>query len=81
MLSIILVYRCCFIYMIKSPTKITFLLYLAMILIIPFSSYDIKCFNLQLWLQMYTKAMVSNATISIYISKASAFNYDVKASS
>ena len=67
--------------MIESPTKITFLLYLAMVLIIPFSSYDIKCFNLQLWLQMYTKAMVSNATISIYISKASTFNYDVKASS
>ena len=67
--------------MIESPTKITFLLYLAMVLIIPFSSYDIKCFNLQLWLQMYTKAMVSNATISSYISKASASSYDVIVSS
>ena len=67
--------------MIESPTKITFLLYLAMILIIPFSSYDIKCYNLQLWLQMYTKAMVSNATTSIYISKASAPSYDVIISS
>ena len=67
--------------MIESLTKITFLLYLAMVLIIPFSSYDIKYFNLQLCLQMYTKIMVSNATASSYISKASASSYDVKISS
>ena len=67
--------------MIESLTKITFLLYLAMVLIIPFSSYDIKCFNLLLCSHMYTKIMVSNATASSYISKASASSYDVKISS